>query len=149
MEFTQAIESGIRKMFTFKGRASRSEYWWFVLFYFLMMLAIGVSSALIASIPFLAPIAALLVVIVYIAAIIAFISLGVRRLHDTNRTGAWYLIVFIPAGSIVLFVFFVLRGTLGANTYGADPLGDDPHGFEDEADTESYSKSTIPVVRRD
>ena len=55
------------------------------------------------------------------------ISLGIRRLHDTDRSGWWLLIAFIPlVGLIVLLYFACLRGTTGPNRFGADPLGGVP-----------------------
>ena len=52
------------------------------------------------------------------------LAVGVRRLHDTDRSGWWLLIAFIPLiGAIVLLVFFCTRGTPGPNRFGNDPLG--------------------------
>jgi len=50
--------------------------------------------------------------------IVAGISVAVRRLHDTNRTGWWWWIGWVPFfGWIVLLVFYLLRGTPGPNRY--------------------------------
>jgi uncharacterized membrane protein YhaH (DUF805 family) len=60
------------------------------------------------------------------------LAVAVRRLHDTNRSGWWILIYFIPlAGFIALFVFFVLEGTRGPNRFGPDPkyYGGPPRGW--------------------
>jgi uncharacterized membrane protein YhaH (DUF805 family) len=47
----------------------------------------------------------------------------VRRLHDLDRTGWWYLLILIPVlGALVLLFFFVQRGTVGGNRFGPDPL---------------------------
>ena len=52
------------------------------------------------------------------------LAMGVRRLHDTDRSGWWWLIVFIPfVGIIVLIVFWCFEGTRGPNRFGPDPLG--------------------------
>jgi uncharacterized membrane protein YhaH (DUF805 family) len=51
------------------------------------------------------------------------IAVGVRRLHDTERSGWWMLLILIPlVGAIVLIVWFCTRGTIGQNRFGADPL---------------------------
>ena len=51
------------------------------------------------------------------------ISVGVRRLHDTDRSGWWLLLVFVPIiGVLVLLYWFVSRGTQGTNRFGTDPL---------------------------
>jgi uncharacterized membrane protein YhaH (DUF805 family) len=49
------------------------------------------------------------------------LPLAIRRLHDTDREGLWYLIAFVPFGSIVLLVFWVQAGTPGPNRYGPVP----------------------------
>lgn len=52
------------------------------------------------------------------------LAVGVRRLHDTDRTGWWLLIGVVPIiGAIVLIVFFVLDSTPGANRFGPNPKG--------------------------
>jgi uncharacterized membrane protein YhaH (DUF805 family) len=52
------------------------------------------------------------------------VAVGVRRLHDTDRTGWWLLLVFIPLiGAIILIVWFCTMGTRGYNRFGPDPLG--------------------------
>jgi uncharacterized membrane protein YhaH (DUF805 family) len=57
-----------------------------------------------------------------LAVLVPGIAVGVRRLHDTGRTGWWWLISFIPLiGTIWIIVLFVLPGDQGANQYGADP----------------------------
>ncbi len=57
-----------------------------------------------------------------LAVIIPSIAVGVRRMHDIDRTGWWLLIAFIPLiGVIVLLIFALLPGTAGDNKYGPDP----------------------------
>jgi uncharacterized membrane protein YhaH (DUF805 family) len=57
-----------------------------------------------------------------LAVLLPTIAVTVRRLHDTDRTGWWILLGFIPViGGIVLLVFYVLEGTRGPNRYGPDP----------------------------
>ena len=57
-----------------------------------------------------------------LAVLIPFLAVGVRRLHDTNRSGWWLLIGFVPLiGSIVLIVFFVQDSQPGENQYGSNP----------------------------
>ncbi|EGB3753287.1 DUF805 domain-containing protein, partial [Escherichia coli] len=61
--------------------------------------------------------------LIYLAAtIIPVIALCVRRLHDTDRSGAWALLYLVPIiGWLVLFVFACLEGNSGSNRYGNDP----------------------------
>ena len=57
--------------------------------------------------------------------IIPNIAVGVRRLHDTDRTGLWMLLAFIPIiGSIVLLIFFLQDSQTGDNRFGANPKSD-------------------------
>jgi uncharacterized membrane protein YhaH (DUF805 family) len=59
-----------------------------------------------------------------LAMIIPSIAVAVRRLHDTDRTGWWCLIGFVPfIGAIVLLIFFVLDSTPGTNRFGPNPKG--------------------------
>jgi uncharacterized membrane protein YhaH (DUF805 family) len=115
----------LKKYAVFNGRARRSEYWWFILINFIAVLVLGFASSLLslevgasdtsAGFPILA--------LVYdLAVLIPSIAVGVRRLHDTGRSGWWLLIALIPfIGAIVLIVFFVLDSTPGPNKYGPNP----------------------------
>ena len=97
---------------TLRGRASRSAFWWFALVEVIAYIIVGVISD--AS----RPVGIVLDIIIGIPLVIAGITLAVRRLHDTNRTGWWWWIGFIPlVGGIVLLVFYLLSGTPGPNRY--------------------------------
>jgi uncharacterized membrane protein YhaH (DUF805 family) len=50
------------------------------------------------------------------------IAVSIRRLHDLDRTGWWLLILFTIIGAILLLVWFCMRGTVGPNRFGPDPL---------------------------
>jgi uncharacterized membrane protein YhaH (DUF805 family) len=119
--FGEAIQQAFRNGFVYRGRASRSAYWWFVLFQAIAGLALefviflplaiinnsGVSSA-----------ALIAVSIVFIYLGLVTLALLVRRLHDIDRSGWWVLIGLVPvAGPITLFVYTVLEGTPGPNRY--------------------------------
>lgn len=116
MGFSAAVRSGFRNYVTFSGRASRSEVWYWFLFYFLVLLAGYIIDAVIGL--FLVSVIASLVLIV------PFISVEVRRLHDRDRSGWWWLIHFVPlVGAVVMFVWLlVLAGTPGDNRFGPNPL---------------------------
>ncbi len=121
MNFTQAIKSGLSKYVDFSGRAARSEYWFFTLFTILVSLATSlVDNVVLSGMPILNGIATL-------ALLLPGIAVSVRRLHDTDRSGWWMLLIFIPlVGAIVLIVWFATRGTIGQNRFGADPLPAQP-----------------------
>ncbi len=103
--FLDAIKICLSKYADFKGRASRSEYWWFLLF---TLIVYGVTAFL--------PIISLIAVL---ALLVPSISAAVRRLHDTDRSGWWYLLSLVPVvGTIVLIVFLCQRGTEEQNRFG-------------------------------
>ena len=59
-----------------------------------------------------------------LAVLVPSIAVTIRRLHDTERSGWWILIAFVPlVGGIVLLVFMCLDGTGGPNKFGPDPKG--------------------------
>lgn len=119
MEFKEAVRSvAVERYADFQGRSPRSEFWWFALFYFVATLAIGMIGVISETL------AGIINFVFWLGLLIPSIAVGVRRLHDTDRTGWWLLIGLIPViGTIVLIVFFVQRGTPGDNRFGPDPLG--------------------------
>jgi uncharacterized membrane protein YhaH (DUF805 family) len=117
MDFSQAIKTCLNKYATFSGRAQRSEYWYFFLFLVIANIVASVlDSVIFGDIPVLYLIATLALLVPSIAA-------GVRRLHDTDKSGWWLLLGLIPfVGAIVLIVLLCQRGTVGTNQFGPDPL---------------------------
>ena len=117
MDFGQAIKTCLNKYVTFSGRAQRSEYWYFFLFMVIVNTVASVlDSAIFGDI-------SVLYLIATLALLVPSISAGVRRLHDTDKSGWWLLLGLIPVvGLIVLIVFFCQRGTVGPNQFGPDPL---------------------------
>ena len=106
---------------TFSGRARRKEYWMFFLFNVLISLGLGVLDVVAGTYSveyetgFFSGLYSLLV-------LIPGIAVGVRRLHDTNRSGWWILISLIPIiGVLVLFVFMCLDSQPGTNRFGVNP----------------------------
>ena len=104
----------------FSGRARRKEYWMFTLINAIVGAIINVIQLILGlELPYLyiffhglSPFFVLLPVL----------ALAIRRLHDTDRSGAWALLFFVPfIGWLVLLVFFCTEGTSGSNRYGNDP----------------------------
>lgn len=91
----------------FNGRATRSEYWWFFLINFLISVALTVAG-LSLKLPFLANIYSLIT-------LLPSLAVGVRRMHDVNKSG-WYLL--IPIYNIVLLATDTERAD---NEYGPNP----------------------------
>ena len=113
MTFTESVSTCLKKYFVFEGRASRSEYWWFQLI---------VSPSYFVS-TFLENEIGYFFLGITLFTLIPAISAGVRRLHDTNRSGFFLLISFIPfIGGLILLFFLISEGTKGKNRFGPDPL---------------------------
>ena len=101
--FGEAIKSGFRNMFKFTGRASRTEFWYFILFYAIVFYTLGIVLSFLtpfvmlkAKIP-VTPQASLMIVgIIAFILIIPLVSITVRRLHDSERKGAWVLAYLLP-----------------------------------------------------
>jgi len=118
--FGAAVRRFFKKYATFTGRASRSEYWWWVLAAFLISLVLQLLIVFTGGARMgrdgmwvieggFGVIFVVILAIWTLAIIIPQIALLVRRLHDTNRSGFWAFIYFVPlAGPIILFVFTLL-----------------------------------------
>jgi len=130
MELGAAIKAGFKNTFVYQGRASRSEFWWFQLFHVLSLMALGMACSVILYLSgnregSVSPIAGLFMLLLFvylIGMILPLLSLAIRRLHDSDKSGAFVLLVFVPLGGLVLLVFYCLPGTNGPNRYGDDPL---------------------------
>ena len=110
-----------RKYAVFGGRARRAEFWYFVLFNFIVAAVLALIGGLIGA-AVGNGYAGILSGIYGLAVIIPTLALWVRRLHDIDRTGWWVLINLIPlVGPIVLLVFALTPGAPGSNQYGPDP----------------------------
>jgi uncharacterized membrane protein YhaH (DUF805 family) len=116
--FADAIRLAFQNAFVYQGRASRSAYWWFALFTFIVYavaeIVVGVIGVA-AHTPWAAlPVYFLLV----IATLVVSLPLAVRRLHDTDKSGFWLFLFLVPFGGIALLVFYLLEGTRGPNRFG-------------------------------
>ena len=117
------IDCLTKKYACFSGRARRQEYWLFVLFNIIAGIIIGVISGVLVSVTNVAAFA-FLGTIYNLAVLIPGLAVLFRRLHDTGRSGWWWLIGLIPfVGWIVLIVFCCLDSQPGENQYGPNPKG--------------------------
>lgn len=168
LSFTQAVKTCVvQKPVNFRDRAPRSEFWWFALATFLT----GIVVSILSLIPVLG---ILLYLVYTVASFVMTLSASVRRLHDINRTGWWtalpygclvlglvlaivgvatspdiYMIgVVISMLSmlcfIVLIVFYIMPGTVGANRFGPDPLA--PLTAQGEAQTTQAAQTSTQAI---
>jgi len=113
--------TALKKYAVFSGRSQRSEYWFFVLFYLLIYIVLAIVDNVAGSFDSKSGVG-LFTGIFWLAMLIPYLSVTVRRLHDTDRTGWWILIALIPLiGAIVLLVFLVQDSDAEANRFGANP----------------------------
>ncbi|MEA3419995.1 MAG: DUF805 domain-containing protein [Campylobacterota bacterium] len=137
------IDTLVRRYAEFSGRASRSEFWYYVLFNMMIITVFSLFMLLIKA-------EWLILLYLFYAMMIfpATLSLLARRLHDTGRTGWWYLLIFLPAlpitideyglmhipyliimillvlhyvGLLILLYFLTQKSQPGSNRYGPDP----------------------------
>lgn len=101
MNFGEAIAAGFRNYVKFSGRASRPEFWYWVLFAFIVGIVTGTLDRAIFPYSETAPLNSVAALILFLPGL----AVGVRRLHDIDRTGWWYLICFTIIG-IVLLIYW-------------------------------------------
>ena len=114
MNFTEAVKTCYTKYATFSGRATRSEYWWFYLFCMLVMIAL-------AALTSISDIFGMIYGVFILGSLIPSIAVGVRRLHDTDKSGWWLLIGLVPFIGLLLIYFLAIAGTPDDNRFGPAP----------------------------
>ncbi|MBO3731718.1 DUF805 domain-containing protein [Glycomyces niveus] len=111
------ILAPLKKYADFSGRARRKEFWLYLLAFYIVFIAL--------YIPFLNdPTSPMIFVLgLYsLALLLPTIAVFVRRLHDVDKSGWWYLINFVPGvGGIILLIICIPEGAQGTNQYGPDP----------------------------
>lgn len=134
VSFAQAVKDGTNYClhFDYKGRSCRSEFWWFQLGIFLFttfsLTIVAFVDALDTDLGYLA--SSLLWLVSSAFTQYCTIILCIRRLHDRNMRGWWYLLILIPLlGIIALLVLWCLKGTTGYNRFGPDPIYPNGNGF--------------------
>jgi len=149
MTFANSVRVVLKQKYAdFHGRASRSEFWWFQLFIWVIyaiLFALTVAAAAAAAgtasdataqagfnpYGILPIIGFVLIGLFTLATIIPGLALAARRLHDLNYSGWWVAALYIGSGipyiggvvAIIAIIIMGLKGTNGANRFGSDPLG--------------------------
>ena len=111
MNFVESIQTCYKKFFDFSGRASKSEYWWFQLYNAIIYVLSFVFQGDLV----------LLLSILIIVNLIPVYAVGVRRIHDSDKSGWFVLISLIPLIGLYLFVLLLQDGSKGKNRFGAKP----------------------------
>jgi len=114
MSFVDAVKSVLTQYCTFSGRARRSEYWYFVLFNFIIGMVASVIGRAVGS--------NILSIVVSIALFLPGLAVAVRRLHDIGKSGWWLFISLVPfVGAILLFIWVIKDSDPGENQFGPNP----------------------------
>lgn len=114
MSMTEAIKSVFSKYTTFSGRAQRAEYWYFTLFNFVISFILAVIGNTTGITIFSG--------LFSLAVLLPGLAVFWRRMHDIGKSGAWFLISFVPlVGVIILLVFLCTDSQPGDNQYGPNP----------------------------
>jgi len=116
MTFQKSIETCFKKYFVFKGRAKRSEFWWFFLFCIIASTVTALFDVVLFGYAWeqSGPMNAMFQIGVFIPSI----SVAARRLHDTNRSGWWQLLYLTIIGIILLIVWYASEGKKKKNKFG-------------------------------
>ncbi len=104
MTFAESIKTCFAKYADFSGRASRSEYWWWVLFIILASLAAGVVSDKLAA-------------LVSLATFLPSLAVGVRRLHDIDKSGWLILVSLIPVVGWLIMIYWAVQESKEPNRF--------------------------------
>ena len=111
MNFLESIQTCYKKFFDFSGRASKSEYWWFQLYNAIIYVLTFVFQGDLV----------LLFSILIIVNLIPMYAVGVRRIHDSDKSGWFVLISLIPLIGLYIFVLLLQDGSKGKNRFGVKP----------------------------
>ncbi len=124
MNMIDAVKTVLGKYATFSGRATRPEFWWYTLFLILLMTVLNiVDGALVAPMlgfeRFQPEAGQPVSMIVALGLMIPTIAVSVRRLHDSDRSGWWYLIGLVPIiGTLLLLWWYTRPSSEGSNRFG-------------------------------
>lgn len=123
MNFGQAVACGFSNYFVFSGRASRPEFWLWVLFAIIGAIVTNLlDGAFFVYHGEISPLNSPLSNIFTVMALLPSVSVAIRRLHDIDQTGWWMLLALTGIGIVVLLYWQSLEGTEGQNRFGPDPL---------------------------
>ena len=118
MDFVTSIKTCLGKYATFKGRASRAEFWYWTLFTWLLSVAaMIVDSSLGGGMTAAEPGMQLVSTLVMLAIWVPSMAVSVRRLHDVNRSGWWLLLAITVLGCVVLLYWFLISSRDANNRY--------------------------------
>jgi len=105
MTFAESIKTCFSKYADFNGRASRSEFWWWVLFVFLVSAATSIVSTVVSG-------------LFSLSVLLPNIAVAARRLHDSDRSGWLQLVALIPLIGLLLMIYWCVQESKDPNRFG-------------------------------
>ena len=127
---TSALETFLRWK-DYSGRATRSEFWMYVLWSYIAVIGGFIAFTAIVSLTGSPPnglvhiVSATLFVLLLLAATLAHLAVAVRRLHDIGMSGWWLLLSLVPIVSLGILICFFIDSQIGTNRFGPNPKSDD------------------------
>lgn len=130
MDFMTAVRTCFSKYVDFSGRARRSEFWYFLLFSFLVQVVTSIVDAIIGT-DFDDTSGGLISTVASLALLLPSIAVTARRLHDIGKSGWWQLLAIIPIiGWIIVIIWYCTDTKRGDNQHGPDPkYGPSPEAY--------------------
>lgn len=109
VSFIEAVVLFFKNYVNFRGRSTRSEFWWAFLFYLIVGTVVGMIDTGLSS-------------IVTLLFFLPQLSLSIRRLHDTGKSWLYYLLGFIPIAGMIILIVFWCQPSDGDNQWGPNPF---------------------------
>lgn len=103
----------------FSGRAGQREYWMFTLVYILIYAALAIVTAIMPTV--IASVFSILTLVFALGLLIPSIAVCIRRLHDTDHSGWWALLLLVPLAGLYIIYLCIIEGTNGPNRFGNSP----------------------------
>ena len=120
----------VKNYINFNGRARRKEFWMFTLVHLVIIFL----SLFMGPVPF---------ILYMLLTIMPAVGVGIRRLHDTGRSGWWILAANVPILFVVYYYYMILEGDEGANIYGDSPKESYMDRLMNDIDTNSQSRTSL------
>ena len=115
MSFSDAVKKAFENYCNFSGRATRAEYWWFALFFFIVGCVFSILGIMASFFNYVGNIA-------YLALLLPGLGLCWRRMHDIGKGGGWAFITLIPLVGIILWIVWCCQPSEPtANRFGDGP----------------------------
>jgi uncharacterized membrane protein YhaH (DUF805 family) len=121
MSFPDAVKICFNKYVGFSGRARRSEFWWWVLFTFLLGIVASIIDSILGTRSSSG--SGLVSSLVNLAVLLPSLAVGARRLHDTGRSGWWQLLWIAIVIGWIFLIIWLCQDSHGDNKYGPSPKG--------------------------